>query len=78
MAYENKKDSYKKAYANDPEKFKKASKIVTMLILKRKGKYQKRLTKKTPKSVKKLLIKDYYYEHREEVCSKKRKECALQ
>ena len=26
LAYENKKDSYKKAYATDPEKFKEASK----------------------------------------------------
>ena len=46
-----------------------------MLILKRKGRHQKRLTKKTPKSVK--AFKDYYYEHREEVCCNKRKEYAL-
>ena len=43
LAYENNKDSYNKAYANDPEKFKKLQKIVTMLILKRRKKHQRNL-----------------------------------
>ena len=49
------KEAVKIAYAEDPVRFKEASKKVTMLILKRKDTHQKQLTKKTCKSVNKLL-----------------------